>query len=314
MKKYVLPILVTCFAVLLTGCTKPSPVPSTFTSNSGSIAAYAQIVAVAKPATGAGTAGSCVDCHTSTGTASTWPWADPNSQIAYNSGSSIGIVNVSAPLNSPLLTYLTNKHCGSAQCEVTSGSAVYNTFVTAAQNYAQATLSSGATTSPSPSPSATPSPSSTLVAVSALGGLSASPVPLPSNPPLLGDSPLILNVPLTAANASAGTSSLQLSVAYTVAGTNSKGGVEYLYDLSNPVLVNPTTTVSVTVSGFYIALNGMADLGNNIFSNPNLYYATAAPGKTQTLIPTGSLDSISLLASPGDTLTLVIVKLTTGPP
>ena len=314
MNKYVLPILVTCFVSLLLGCSaKQSAANLTSTSNSKAIQAYAQwIVATAKPTTGAGTAGSCVDCHTSTGAASSWPWADPNSQIAYNSGiTNLGIVNVSDPSNSLLLQYLTNGHCVAAQCRVASGSAVYNTFVTAAENYAQAT---GAAASPSPSPSATPSASSTLVPVSGLVGVSASPVPLPSNPPLLGDSPLILNIPLSAVNAGVGKSSLQLSVAYTVAGTNSTGGVEYLYELSNPVLVNTTTTLSITVSGFYIALNGTADLGNNIFSNPNQYYSTVAPGKTGTLNPTATLDSISLLASPGEMLTLVIVKLSTGPP
>lgn len=277
-------------------------------TNGALIQVYMQtIVAVSSPATG--TAGRCVDCHTTRGSQPSFPFADSNAATAFASGiTRLGLVDIITPANSRLLLYLTNNHCGGAQCNSTTGSAIYNTFLAAAQSYAQAATAMPTTGTPSPAPSALPS----TLPVAALGGLSAAPVPMPANPPLLGSTPLLLMIPLKAANAAAGTSAIQFSVAYTVVATNSAGGVAYLYDLYDPVLINTTPAQSITVSGFYLAVNGVADIGNNLFAHPTQYYATATPNSSKTLNPNGTLGSMSFLASPGDSLTLVLMGLKVG--
>lgn len=278
------------------------------TSNANLAAVYAQtIVAACKPASG--TAGKCVNCHTSTGVESVLPFADPNAQVAYSIG--VSLINVSDPSSSMLLQYLTNGHCNSAECQVSSSSPVYANFLQAIQSFVAA-VNSSASPLPSSQPSSAPVPSPT-VSATALGGIVTSPVPFPSNPPILGASPLPLSVPITALNAAFGTSSIHLDVTYTVTGTSpTTGAVQFLYDLSNPTLVNTTTATPITLAGFYFAWNGLVSVNSNPLSNPAIYTGTAPGGGSISLVPAGDLDSVTIWASPGDSLSIVVLQSSAG--
>jgi hypothetical protein len=277
-------------------------------SSQNMAANYEQIVVpVFSPASGL--PGKCIDCHTSSGSEASLPFADSNGGVAYPAG--MQVINLTDPASSVLMQYLSNNHCSSAECQVASGSAIYQTFLSALQNFAQAAHSPAPSASPVPG-GPTPMPSPT-VSATALGGVVTGTVPFPSNPPLLGTAPIVLSVPLAAVNAAFGTSAIQLNVNYTQTGTSpTTGKLEYLYDLSNPVLANATAATTISIGGLYFAVNGLVTIDSNILSNPSVYKATAAPGTSVSLIPAGALGSVRVWASPGDSLSIVVLQSSTG--
>jgi hypothetical protein len=215
---------------------------------------------------------SCIDCHTAGGTESVYPFADSDVDRAYAAAKANSLVDFDKPDTSKVLTYLNNNHCSSTECNVTDP-AIVGRFKKAAEDWAAAENTPDASSSPTPPANA----------LSSLPGVYTDNVQIPATVPLSPAAPTKFSVPLARLGAAFTGTSLRFDLVYLVSMQDSNGATIYLYQLSNPVLVNQGSS-TVSIGTIDVGLDGLYDPQNRIFSSSS-FAATAAPGASVSLNP-----------------------------